>query len=83
MSIRARDAAANHTWIRGTMVSTDALAPSILNRAFLETVGMPNVRGLVHVDGKILRVSWQGPNQETVAVYCVETGPTPNECVLL
>lgn len=83
MSIRAWDAAANHTWVRGTMVSTDALAPSVLNRTFLETVGMPNARGLVHVDGKILRVSWQDAQKETFSVYCVETGSSPKECVLL
>jgi len=72
MSVRP-DPAESHVWIRGTMVSRNVLAPSILNRAFLEQTGMPNKRGFVHCDGHILSVAWRGAQQDTILVWCVAT----------
>lgn len=76
MSIRPTDPADSHVWVRGTMVSRSPLAPSILNRAFLEQTGMPNKRGFLHCDGHILSVTWRGPQQDTIAVWCVATSET-------
>ena len=73
MSIRPTDVGDKHVFIRGSMVSLDQFSPSMLNRAFLEEVGLPNSRGFLTVDKHILHVRWVHGDADLIAVYCVAT----------
>ena len=64
-----RPEAEDHVDVRGTMVSTFASYPSKLPVSCVQTWGMPNRHGIVHVDGVALNIRYDTRDTNLIHVW--------------
>ena len=77
MSVRPE--AEDHVRVRGTMVSTFMSQPSKLPVSCVQTWGMPNRHGVVHVDGHILHIRYDHKDPQLIHVWAREADATARE----
>lgn len=72
----ARPEAEDHVRVRGTMVSTFMSQPSKLPVSCVQTWGMPNRHGVVHVDGHTLHIRYDHKDSQLIHVWARESDET-------
>lgn len=72
----ARPEAEDHVRVRGTMVSTFMSQPSKLPVSCVQTWGMPNRHGVVHVDGHTLHIRYDHKDAQLIHVWAREKDET-------
>lgn len=72
----ARPEAEDHVRVRGTMVSTFMSQPSKLPVSCVQTWGMPNRHGVVHVDGHTLHIRYDHKDAQLIHVWAREKDKT-------
>ena len=71
MSVRPESE--DHVRVRGTMVSTFMSHPSKLPVSCVQTWGMPNRHGVVHVDGHTLHIRYDHKDAQLIHVWARES----------